>query len=217
MLWDQRVVGSNPISPTTYPTVSSTSEAPDAERKGNARKRATVIGRNSTGIITDAAAQLEAACAAETFEDENDWLAWPEKGWGTPFFCPVRWLAYTERFSVDLNTPAPALPSYFPDPIPSDRWARRCESGLADYTYFAKNKLDGTIKIGRSKQPSYRISTLHNDARGMPASKLAIVPNGELERAYHRLFARWRVEGEWFAPHPEILAEVERIKSEYPQ
>jgi len=32
------------------------------------------------------------------------------------------------------------------------------------------------------------------------------------ERAYHRQFAAHRLHGEWFAPHPDILAEIDRLK-----
>lgn len=31
------------------------------------------------------------------------------------------------------------------------------------------------------------------------------------ERTYHNAFEPWRFCGEWFAPHPDILAEIERI------
>jgi hypothetical protein len=36
---------------------------------------------------------------------------------------------------------------------------------------------------------------------------------GYLEGAYHQHFADLRVEGEWFEPHPDIFAEIERLKS----
>jgi hypothetical protein len=34
---------------------------------------------------------------------------------------------------------------------------------------------------------------------------------GNFEVAYHRLFAEHRAFGEWFEPHPDILAEVDRL------
>jgi hypothetical protein len=33
----------------------------------------------------------------------------------------------------------------------------------------------------------------------------------DVERSYHERFAAHRLHGEWFAPHPDILAEIDRL------
>lgn len=34
------------------------------------------------------------------------------------------------------------------------------------------------------------------------------------ERAYHKHFSEHRLHGEWFEPHPDIMAEIERLNSQ---
>ena len=69
----------------------------------------------------------------------------------------------------------------------------------------------GPIKIGMASRLKFRLNDLrlmnpypllvHATVTGLP----------KLEREYHRRFAEHRLHGEWFAPHPDILAEIERI------
>ena len=67
------------------------------------------------------------------------------------------------------------------------------------------------IKIGAT----VRISNRHRELRsttGVPGKMLATVEGGnDLEQAYHIRFAEHRLHGEWFAPHPDLLAEIERL------
>lgn len=77
-------------------------------------------------------------------------------------------------------------------------------------TYFIGN-VDHGIKIGISLQPIERLSILQT---GSPVELriLACVEGGrEVERNYHSRFRDHRKHGEWFTPHPDILAEIERI------
>lgn len=81
----------------------------------------------------------------------------------------------------------------------SDRW-----------TYFI-GEGRRAIKIGAAKCVESRLKILqaHNSRR---LRILAVVRGGEaLESAYHALFAAHRQKNEWFAPHPEIIAEIDYL------
>lgn len=150
--------------------------------------------------------QYDALYAVQEFEDEDDWKQPPER-YGAFWFMPVRFQAYLDHFKIEGRVPPECEDLQGPTPKEFERWKR---VGMANYTYFALGEMDGAIKIGCSRQPEYRISTLRYE--GQPAEPLAIIPGAYLERAYHRVFHRWRVDGEWFAPHPDILAEIERLQ-----
>ena len=67
------------------------------------------------------------------------------------------------------------------------------------------------IKIGAAKCVKSRMKILqaHNSRR---LRILAVVRSGEpLESAYHSLFAPHRLNNEWFAAHPEIIAEIDYL------
>lgn len=71
----------------------------------------------------------------------------------------------------------------------------------------------GPIKIGYTKDITIRLRDLRL-ANALPLSLLAST-NGrtKLEREYHARFAAHRLHGEWFAPHPDILAEIDRLNT----
>lgn len=79
------------------------------------------------------------------------------------------------------------------------------------YVYFIAGE-DTPIKIGFSNQPHERLAILQT----AHWCRLSIVAKVEgslaVEADYHRRFAAHRLHGEWFAPHPDILAEIERLK-----
>lgn len=80
------------------------------------------------------------------------------------------------------------------------------------YVYFIRG--EGTpIKIGFSHQPNERLAILQT----AHWCRLSIVAKAEGsladEREYHDRFAAHRLHGEWFAPHPDILAEIERLNA----
>lgn len=86
----------------------------------------------------------------------------------------------------------------------------RCEQQV---TYFIGN-VDHGIKIGISVQPLERLSILQTGSP-VPLRILACTAGGlAVEREYHARFKEHRKHGEWFAPHAEILAEIERLNSE---
>lgn len=153
--------------------------------------------------------EFQALVSLERFKDEDDWRA-PAIGAGPRYYCPLRFYAYLQHFKPKGCVPAECLEWRRPTLSEFNGWKER---GVADYTYFALGKVTGAIKIGRSRHPEFRISSLKTERNGEPAQKLAIIPDGDLELPYHRVFARWRDSGEWFAPHPDILAEIERLTS----
>jgi hypothetical protein len=84
-------------------------------------------------------------------------------------------------------------------------------AALEQLVYFIQSGNDGPIKIGIASRPQERLAGLqtgHHDELRM----LCITAGGlEQERAYHAQFAEHRIRGEWFSPHPDILAEIERL------
>lgn len=79
------------------------------------------------------------------------------------------------------------------------------------FVYFIRSG-DGPIKIGYSKNVQRRLKDLQTISP-YPLSILATYPGCPSdERRFHRLFAEHRLEGEWFAPHEDILAEIEAVK-----
>jgi hypothetical protein len=70
---------------------------------------------------------------------------------------------------------------------------------------------EGPIKIGLTNAPLNRVRDFQI---GSPVIlKIHALTYGALpeEQAYHARFAAHRLHGEWFAPHPDILAEITRL------
>ncbi len=82
------------------------------------------------------------------------------------------------------------------------------------YVYFVRDKR-GLIKIGFTVGNIQRIRGYGSSIPG-GVEVLAIVYVSDMrdEAAYHKRFASSRVNGEWFRPTPDILAEISRIRSE---
>jgi hypothetical protein len=78
--------------------------------------------------------------------------------------------------------------------------------------YFASAQ-NGQIKIGFTDHPKSRLKALRT-AHGRGVEYLAHAYGGRIrEAAYHFQFAPHRLHGEWFAPHPDILSEIERLNT----
>ena len=93
-----------------------------------------------------------------------------------------------------------------PKPAPVSRELR----SAASLAYFIQAET-GQIKIGLAKDPRERLRTLQT---GSPVALrlLAFIAGGyDAEQGYHARFAAHRLHGEWFAPHPDILAEITRL------
>lgn len=78
--------------------------------------------------------------------------------------------------------------------------------------YFIGHR-EHAIKIGYTEQLRIRLAALRN-ASPVPLTVLATVDSSPaLEREYHERFGEHRLHGEWFLPHPDILAEVDRLNN----
>lgn len=75
--------------------------------------------------------------------------------------------------------------------------------------YFVQAE-NGRIKIGNTKYIDWRMDSLRGQSP-LSLELLATTPGGrKVEFAYHARFAAHRLHGEWFEPHPDILAEIDR-------
>lgn len=77
--------------------------------------------------------------------------------------------------------------------------------------YFVQAEC-GLIKIGTTGTIAWRLESLRGQSP-VALTLLATTPGRRTEEfAYHARFAEHRLHGEWFSPHPDILAEIERLK-----
>ena len=85
--------------------------------------------------------------------------------------------------------------------------------GAEGTIYFFGCESSREIKIGiTSGRVEKRLATLQT-ARGHKISLLATLPGTtKLERALHDRFSQHRLKGEWFMPHPDILAFIAQIQ-----
>lgn len=100
-----------------------------------------------------------------------------------------------------------------PSEAEHQRWRKQAgtrSSNCAKFTYFMRDKRTGYIKIGMAFDPSSRRARL-NSSGFHKVEILATVRDGDFEASYHRHFDQHRLHGEWFEPHPDILAEIERL------
>ena len=78
------------------------------------------------------------------------------------------------------------------------------------FVYFIQQGADGPIKIGATRSIEKRIKTPQTGSH-VALSVLAVVPGGfELERDLHHELMEHQLEGEWFAPTPEVMAAAQR-------
>lgn len=71
------------------------------------------------------------------------------------------------------------------------------------------------IKIGFTTDLKKRLKSLQTGSPNKLEVLAAIEAGGSQERAYHDQFAAHRLHGEWFEPHPDILAEIARLTPTY--
>lgn len=104
-----------------------------------------------------------------------------------------------------------------------DNWTRFvlwCMTGNPEYApspasdktavYFIRRGEDGPIKIGVSVRPNIRLGELQV---GSPEdlTLLGVIPGDfDTERSLHRQFRHLHLRGEWYAPHPDLMAFIAR-------
>lgn len=102
------------------------------------------------------------------------------------------------------------------DPIPMHLEHELCAGGQQSDTlvYFVQSD-DGRIKVGCARRPSQRLKTLQTgSSQGLRL--VGLMRGGrDLERHLHVLFAKSRVAGEWFHPHPFILEAIRQVRWEF--
>ena len=144
------------------------------------------------------------------FGGRAEWLYCPTFG-GEMRFHKERFEAMLARQGVTKGTP-PKLPSWCKE-VGERTFKRLLSRGAECWTYFARGIESGRIKIGKSKDPHRRVTQLPYCAFGERAELVALLRGEDFEWVYHRAFEQWREGHEWFAPHPDILAEIERLNA----
>lgn len=80
--------------------------------------------------------------------------------------------------------------------------------------YFIQSGESGPIKIGITGMKIEKRMKALQTAHPFKLRLLVLVKGDAMrETEYHARFAEHRLEGEWFAPHPNILTEIERLKA----
>jgi len=83
----------------------------------------------------------------------------------------------------------------------------------SEVVYFIQAET-GQIKIGIARDLGVRLKTLRTMCP-VGLAVLAATNGGQpAESGYHDCFAAHRLHGEWFEPHPDILAEITRLNAE---
>ncbi len=79
--------------------------------------------------------------------------------------------------------------------------------------YFIKSTTNHEIKIGfTSGDVTKRLSTLQTSHPYKLELLATISGNTKFEKSLHRKFQQYRLKGEWFQPHPDIIAYVSDLK-----
>lgn len=83
------------------------------------------------------------------------------------------------------------------------------------YIYFIRSEKTHAIKIGfTAGQVEKRLSSLQT-AHPYKLELLATFPGAiEYEKSLHDRFSSYKLEGEWFNPHPDLLAFISVIQNE---
>ena len=80
--------------------------------------------------------------------------------------------------------------------------------------YFIQADKNGPIKIGVSNNPSARLRQLQTGSHA--SLNLLAVIDGDMKKEHeiHKMFEKFRTDGEWFQPDYEILAYIANVTSD---
>lgn len=80
-----------------------------------------------------------------------------------------------------------------------------------EHVYFVRNTGTGAIKIGRTKQDvAFRIRELQTGSSAPLELILAIPGDSAREISLQKELAQYRIGGEWFTPHEDVLGVINR-------
>lgn len=130
-------------------------------------------------------------------------------------YSKERFAAFLDKYGITVGTP-PTLPEWCFE-VPAKEFNRDISYRFDKWTYFAVGQWTGRIKIGQSVNPSQRVRDLPYSNFGEEAELVATLRGCHFERAYHDAFRPWLEGHEWFAPHPDILAEIDRLTRPTPE
>lgn len=112
-----------------------------------------------------------------------------------------------EVLDHNLAGPMPRLMPQGPDYVKIETAA------MEQLVYFIQAGDTGPVKIGIAKDPNSRLSGLQTAHHETLHLRAITVGGMEQEREYHVRFAHCALRGEWFEPHTDILAEIERLNA----
>jgi hypothetical protein len=81
--------------------------------------------------------------------------------------------------------------------------------------YFVQVGDEGPVKIGVTSNPDKRLSQLQTANYEDLNLRVVIGGDPSVEARYHALFEPERIRGEWFAPTPDLLAEIAWLQDGY--
>jgi hypothetical protein len=81
------------------------------------------------------------------------------------------------------------------------------------YVYVVRSGKAGAFKIGIAWDVERRLCGLQTTSPRQLRLIHHEAGGGKVERAAHKALAAHRLKGEWFRPHPEVLAFVEKVKT----
>lgn len=91
----------------------------------------------------------------------------------------------------------------------ANTYQKPSKKGMSGFIYFIQGISGGPIKIGYTTDLENRLKTLQTGYPDRLEYLLAFPGSPEHEKALHKQFAQYRLNGEWFNPDPKVL---ERIK-----
>lgn len=82
------------------------------------------------------------------------------------------------------------------------------------FIYFLQGVNGGPIKIGRADNPIQRRTEMQVGSPVILVLRRAVVGHPDDEKRIHEIFAKYRMHGEWFRPHPDVAAFADAIPDE---